>query len=117
MKTIVKKPWGHEEIWAQTNDYVGKILFIKEGQRLSLQYHKIKEETIRVLSGTLEVVYSCPGDGGHKYKILNVGETFHVSPLMVHRFCASQGTDVELIEVSTNHLHDVERLDDDYSRV
>lgn len=117
MKTIVNKPWGHEEIWAQTNDYVGKILFIKEGQRLSLQYHKIKEETIRVLSGTLEVIYNCPGDGGCKNKILKAGETFHVSPLMVHRFCASQGTDVELIEVSTNHLHDVERLDDDYSRI
>jgi mannose-6-phosphate isomerase-like protein (cupin superfamily) len=57
-KTIIEKPWGYEEIWAQTEDYVGKILHINEGHRLSLQYHNEKEETIRVLSGVLEVMYS-----------------------------------------------------------
>ena len=37
-KTIVNKPWGHEEIWANTEKYVGKMLFIKEGSKLSRQY-------------------------------------------------------------------------------
>ena len=52
----VEKPWGHEEIFAETENYVGKILFIRQGEALSLQYHEVKEETLRVLEGTLELV-------------------------------------------------------------
>jgi mannose-6-phosphate isomerase len=52
-KSIIEKPWGHEEIWAQTAGYAGKILFIKKGHRLSRQYHKVKEETIMVQEGVL----------------------------------------------------------------
>ena len=115
-KAIIEKPWGYEEIWAQTEDYVGKILHINEGHRLSLQYHQEKEETIRVLSGVLEVVYSSRRDGELKTHIMREGEYFHIYPLMIHRFCASQGTDVDLVEVSTNYLEDVERIEDDYSR-
>ena len=96
-------------------DYVGKILHINKGQRLSLQYHREKEETIRVLSGVLEVVHSRRKDGQLKSDILREGDVFHVAPMTVHRFCATQGTDVELLEVSTNYLEDVE-IEDDYSR-
>ena len=49
----IEKPWGWEKIWAHTDKYVGKILFIKAGHRLSRQYHKVKEETIYVSSGML----------------------------------------------------------------
>ena len=52
---ITDKPWGCEKLWAQTKDYVGKILFITAGHRLSKQYHIKKEETIYVLRGTLYV--------------------------------------------------------------
>ena len=52
---IIDKPWGHEEIFAETASYVGKILFIRQGEALSLQYHEVKEETLRVLDGTLEL--------------------------------------------------------------
>ena len=51
--TIISKPWGHEELWAHTSRYVGKILVIKGGHRLSRQYHKVKQETIMILEGTL----------------------------------------------------------------
>ena len=44
----IEKPWGHEIIWAQTKDYVAKVLYIKAGHRLSKQYHQVKEETIYV---------------------------------------------------------------------
>jgi mannose-6-phosphate isomerase len=113
---IINKPWGWEEIWAQTEDYVGKILHINKGQRLSLQFHVDKEETIKVLSGKLEVFYAERREGEIKTIVLEEGEVFHVRPMMVHRFCATQGTEVELIEVSTNHLEDVVRLEDDYQR-
>lgn len=111
MRTI-EKPWGFEEIWAETSKYVGKYLHINEGHRLSRQYHVKKEETIRVLKGvlTLEI-------GEEPDQVLNLppGEVYHVSPGTVHRFCAVSG-DVVLVEVSTPELDDVVRLSDDYTR-
>ena len=116
-KRKIVKPWGHEIIWAETKEYVGKTLFIKEGFRLSLQYHEQKEETIMVLSGRLEMVVSrARNKGGMETLILEEGETFHVRPHTIHRFCATQGTDVTLVEVSTNYLEDVVRVEDDYDR-
>jgi mannose-6-phosphate isomerase-like protein (cupin superfamily) len=109
---IVEKPWGHEEIWAESSRYAGKILHIKSGHRLSRQYHEKKEETIRVLSGLLTIEIGNSGENSWKYC---EGSTFHVSPGTIHRFCAYDG-DVNIVEVSTPELNDVIRLDDDYSR-
>lgn len=114
--TIIDKPWGHEHIWAKTDQYVGKLLYIKEGERLSLQYHRKKEETIYVLEGKLELVLE-EGSRRDKHSVfLEPGDTFHISPLTIHRFAATQGTDVKLMEVSTTELDDVVRIEDDYSR-
>lgn len=112
MRTI-EKPWGHEEIWAETPKYVGKYLHIRAGHRLSRQYHEKKEETIRVLSGNLLLELGTDQDMTSMF--LSVGQTFHVTPLTVHRFCAVND-DVVLVEVSTPELDDVVRLIDDYSR-
>ncbi len=112
MRTV-EKPWGKEEIWAETPKYVGKYLYINDGHRLSRQYHEKKEETIRVLSGSLLLE---TGVGPNMVQmILREGEVYHVTPLTVHRFCAS-GSDVVLVEVSTPELEDVVRISDDYSR-
>jgi len=107
---IIEKPWGHEKIWAQTKSYVGKILFIKAGNRLSKQYHQFKEETVLVLKGTLSVY-----DADDQITNVYPGETFHVVPGQIHRFGATY-SNVEVVEVSTNHLEDVIRLKDDYQR-
>lgn len=112
---IVKKPWGHEEIWAETDKYLGKILYISAGKRLSLQYHERKMETIRVLQGTLKVVLQHPGDGPLYDLILKEGAIYHVAPKTVHRFCALD-EDVAIVEVSTPEIDDVIRLEDDYAR-
>lgn len=110
----IEKPWGYEEIWAETNSYLGKILTILPGHRLSLQYHEIKEETIYVLSGKLIVWLS--EDESNKL-ILNKGATYHVKPGQVHRFGSPSGnTLTRLIEVSTPENDDVVRLVDDYKR-
>jgi len=112
-KRKVEKPWGGELIWAETKDYVGKILFIKKDHRLSRQYHEVKEETIFVKTGILGLEI---GQGDEIEQIpLNAGQTYHVKPGTIHRFCAPYG-DVELIEVSTPHLDDVVRIEDDYNR-
>lgn len=110
---IVTKPWGHEEIWAETPKYVGKYLHIEPGHRLSRQYHEKKEETIRVLSGKLLLEV---GTGDNLMTLtLSPGEIYHVTPLTVHRFCAGDER-VVLVEVSTPELDDVIRLSDDYLR-
>lgn len=107
--SIVDKPWGHEEIWAHTDKYVGKLLYIKDGHRLSLQYHNFKEETMRVLTGILTFVLN--GETHTLYP----GQVMHVLPGEVHRMEARHG-DVTVLECSTPELSDVVRVEDDYSR-
>jgi len=114
---IVEKPWGHEEIWAQASRYMAKILFIKNGHRLSRQLHRTKEETIMVLEGVLTCELGPTHAGGaptvHK---MGPGEICHVIPNTIHRFGADEG-DVRLVEASTPENSDVERLEDDYRRI
>ncbi len=110
---FVDKPWGREEIFAETDHYVGKILFIRKGEALSLQYHEVKEETLRVLDGELELV---SGPDAHNLETdrLGPGTVFHIAPGTLHRMVAA--SDCRLLEVSTNHLDDVVRLEDRYGR-
>ena len=109
---IVDKPWGHEEIWAETSRYAGKFLIIKAGEMLSRQYHEKKEETVCVLDGVLVLEV---GRDPPQRLLLHPGESFHVKPGTVHRFCAGD-VDVRLVEVSTPELDDVVRLEDKYAR-
>jgi mannose-6-phosphate isomerase len=109
----VEKPWGYELIWAKTKDYVGKVLHINKGHKLSLQYHKIKEETILVQSGKMMLVFE--NDQGVLEEILLVaGEGHHIPVGRKHRFVGVEDCDV--YEVSTPHLDDVVRLEDGYGR-
>ncbi|MCI0582150.1 MAG: cupin domain-containing protein [Chloroflexi bacterium] len=109
----VDKPWGHEEIWAQTDRYVGKILVIETGRRLSFQYHDVKDEWIRVLSGRL--LLTLEDDAGEIVeRELGPGEAAHVAPLRRHRYEAIERA--ELVEVSTPELSDVVRIEDDFGR-
>jgi mannose-6-phosphate isomerase len=109
----VDKPWGHELIWAVTDRYVGKILTVEAGKRLSLQYHEVKDEWIHVLSGKLRLVLE-DDDGQLEERILEPGQGAHVAAHRRHRYVAVERA--ELIEVSTPELDDVVRLDDDYGR-
>jgi mannose-6-phosphate isomerase-like protein (cupin superfamily) len=109
----VEKPWGYELIWAQTDDYVGKILHINKGHKLSLQYHRIKEETILVTSGKMLFVFE--DEQGQMQEIpLSKGEAHHIPTGRKHRMIAVEDCDV--FEVSTNHLDDVVRIEDGYGR-
>lgn len=110
---LIDKPWGHEEIFAETDDYVGKILVIREGQALSLQYHEVKVETLRVLDGELDMITGPDVDNLEALR-MEPGAVFHVSPGELHRMVAV--SDCRLLEVSTNHLDDVVRLEDRYGR-
>ena len=110
---VVDKPWGTELWWAVTDRYVGKILHIKQGEALSLQYHRVKDETIMVLTGKLKLEYFADGEEPQS-KVLEPREPFHITPGMRHRMVALADTDV--LEVSTTELDDVVRLEDRYGR-
>ncbi len=115
---IVQKPWGHEEIWAETPNYVGKVLVIEPGHRLSRQYHNLKEETFRVLEGILFLEIGNPSDKDFTTYTLYAEQSFHCPPKTIHRMICHPGSDkaVKVLEVSTNYLDDVVRLEDDYKR-
>jgi mannose-6-phosphate isomerase len=108
----IDKPWGYELIWAHTTRYVGKILHIKKGESLSYQYHRVKDETVRLLSGILEM--DLETDGIKSNIRLNPGDCLHITPGMKHRMVAVEECDV--LEVSTPELDDVVRLEDRYGR-
>ncbi len=116
---IVQKPWGQEEIFAETPHYLGKILTINPGHRLSRQYHNVKEETFRVLAGYL-VLEIGAGNEMEEYG-LGPGKTYHCPPGTIHRLICheSEVLPVQVIEVSTNPIgetEDIVRLEDDYKR-
>ena len=109
----VPKPWGHETIWAHTDRYVGKILHIKAGHALSVQYHERKDETVYLLAG--ELIYRVAEAGGELRDVqLRVGEAFRIVPGTVHQMEAV--TDCDVLEASTPELDDVVRLSDRYGR-
>ncbi len=109
----VDKPWGWELVWAETDDYVGKLLFVRAGQALSLQYHEVKDESWLVREGraTLEL-----GEVGGELETIEItaGDALHYPPGTVHRVRALE--DTLILEVSTPHLDDVVRLEDLYGR-
>jgi mannose-6-phosphate isomerase-like protein (cupin superfamily) len=112
--TIVPKPWGREIIWAHTDRYVGKILQIKAGHALSVQYHNRKDETVYLLSGEMIYWVKLDGDDELRDMKLKIGDAFRITPGTIHYMEAV--TDCEVLEASTPDLDDVVRLEDRYGR-
>lgn len=112
--THVPKPWGYEVIWAHTDSYVGKILHVKAGQALSVQFHNRKDETVHLLSGEIIYWVKLPGSAEIRDMKLRQGESFRIAPGTVHYIEAI--TDSDILEASTPHLDDVVRISDRYGR-
>jgi mannose-6-phosphate isomerase len=110
----VEKPWGYELIWAESDDYVGKLLFVKAGESLSLQFHRVKDESWLVQQGRAKLELGSAGDPMLNEEVIGAGATFRFRPGTVHRVTALE--DTTILEVSTNHLDDVVRLEDRYGR-
>ena len=108
----VEKPWGHELIWALTDVYCGKVLFVKAGHSLSLQFHKAKDESWLVQSGRARLELGEVGEGVLKEEVIAAGAAFHYAPGTVHRVTAIE--DTTILEVSTPLVDDVGRLEDAY---
>jgi mannose-6-phosphate isomerase len=110
----VEKPWGWELIWADADNYIGKILFVRSGHSLSLQFHRQKDESWYVESGRAELELGDAGQGALNAEVITAGACFHFPPGTVHRVTALE--DTTILEVSTPHLEDVVRLEDRYGR-
>ena len=111
----VEKPWGYELIWALTEQYCGKVLFVKAGASLSLQFHRDKDESWLVQSGRAKLELGEVGQRVLTEEVIGAGAAFRYRPGTVHRVTAIE--DTTIIEVSTPHLDDVVRLEDLYGRV
>lgn len=120
---IVEKPWGREIWYADQAAYAGKVLEVKQGRRLSLQYHERKTETLYLLSGKVLLTFRAIASGETPAVSLVTpadqcvwlpGRALHVPVRTIHRFEALE--DSVLLEVSTPDLTDVVRLQDDFSR-
>ena len=114
----IEKPWGSELKWAHTAHYVGKILEVNGGEALSIQYHRQKVETMLVLEGTGRMMLYVMDEDGEpnvtSVTQMTAGDTFHIPPHQIHRVVAD--TDMRIVEVSTNNLNDLVRLQDRYDR-
>jgi mannose-6-phosphate isomerase len=110
----VEKPWGHELIWAVTEDYVGKVLFVKAGESLSLQFHREKDESWLLHHGRAKLELGSAGDAMLNEEVIAAGACFRFQPGTVHRVTAIE--DTTILEVSTPQLDDVVRLEDAYGR-
>ena len=112
--TRVEKPWGHELIWALTETYCGKVLFVKAGAALSLQFHNEKDEAWLIQSGRAKLELGEVGQKALNEEVIGPGAAFHYRPGTVHRVTAIE--DTTIIEVSTPQLDDIVRLGDLYGR-
>ena len=110
----VEKPWGYELIWAHTDTYVGKVLFVRAGHSLSLQFHREKDESWYVLEGRAELQLGEAGQAVLTREIVGPGVAFRFRPGTVHRVRAIE--DTTILEVSTPQLDDIVRLEDEYGR-
>jgi mannose-6-phosphate isomerase len=111
----VEKPWGYELVWADSEHYVGKLLVVRAGHALSLQYHEHKDEAWLVQSGRARLELGAVGDPDASHELeIGAGDAFRFRPGTIHRVAAID--DTTILEVSTPHLTDVVRLEDRYGR-
>ena len=110
----IEKPWGWELIWAVADAYVGKVLFVRAGESLSLQFHREKDESWYIESGRARLELGDAGQEALDEEIVAAGACFRYRPGTVHRVTALE--DTTILEVSTPHLDDVVRLEDRYGR-
>jgi len=108
-----EKPWGFELLWAHTPKYAGKLIYVRKGHRLSLQYHEKKDESLYIHEGNALMEIE-GADGQLVSTVVKPGDCIRIPPLTKHRIQAIE--DTTFFEVSTPELEDVVRIDDDYGR-
>ncbi len=109
----VEKPWGYEVVYALTERYCGKVIFVRKGEELSLQFHREKDEVVYLHEGRIELQVGEPGRP-LDVEVVTPGRAYRLRPGIVHRWHALE--DSVVLEVSTPEIDDVVRLEDQYGR-
>ncbi len=107
----VTKPWGQFEQFTSNEVATVKIILVKKGEALSLQYHNERAEFWKILSGTPEITI------GKSVMRAKPGEEFEV-PLKTNHRIHSVDMDTQILEISAGKFdeNDIVRLDDKYGR-
>lgn len=109
------RPWGSFEILTSGPGFQTKRLTVKTESRLSLQWHRHRDETWVVARGTAKVTV---GDEEHT---LGRGQSMFVARNVHHRIeNISSVEPLEIIEIQTGDYlgeDDIVRVEDDYGRV
>lgn len=118
MPDVISKPWGSERVIVKNDLYVVKEIYVKAGHRLSLQYHKEKNETMILVSGKAKLYVETYA---YKPEIYEPKDMLYMCPYKIppghiHRL-ETHEEDCLVVEVSTPHLDDTWRLEDDYGRI
>jgi mannose-6-phosphate isomerase len=110
----VEKPWGYELHWVREDaPYMGKVLHINAGARLSLQLHDAKQESWLLVNGRAKVLWD-DNQGDMVETELQPGLGYSTAVGQRHRLVAV--TDCDVVEVSTPEEGTTWRLEDDSSR-
>ncbi len=109
----IEKPWGHEIVFARTEKFAAKVIHVRQGEQLSLQFHREKDEVVYVHEGRIELEIGEPGRQPD-VEVVGAGRAFHLAPGVVHRWRELE--DTVILEVSTPELDDVVRVEDRYGR-
>jgi mannose-6-phosphate isomerase-like protein (cupin superfamily) len=105
-----KRPWGFFNRYTYNEPSTIKIIHVKAGASLSLQYHHDRAEFWHIISGTGFVVV------GKKKYVAKPGKEFTVPPKTLHRIIAE--TPLQILEIATGHFEesDIVRVQDSYGR-
>jgi mannose-6-phosphate isomerase-like protein (cupin superfamily) len=111
----IEKPWGYEIHWVPEGaPYMGKVLHINEGARLSLQVHDQKQESYFIMNGNASVIWE--NEKGQMVETrLEPGKGYSTKIGQKHRLKGLEGG-TDILEVSTPEAGTTWRLEDDYAR-
>lgn len=110
----IEKPWGYEIHWTPaTLPYMGKLIHVNAGARLSLQVHDKKQESWFIISGRGKVIWENTQGELIETELEN-GKGYSCALGQRHRLAGI--TDCDIIEVSTPEIGTTFRLEDDYKR-
>ena len=101
MSEVIEKGWGQELVFASRPGYTGKLLdFHKKGARMSLHFHRVKDESWLVYRGAFLMTTIDLKTGKAEETEMTPGDTMHIPPGLPHRLEALMDNSV-VIEVST----------------
>lgn len=108
---MIRKPWGSEQIIFEAGEARVKLLRVKPGKRLSLQYHERKREAMMLLSGEALLEH-----GQFLNYVMEPGEIYEIKTGTKHRLSGHGKTEAVILEMAHGSDQDIVRLADDFGR-